>query len=127
MLNLSNFLKVQIVEKQFNLTPLFEPSISITTTRDNFHLLCRDGSISSRSPEIDSKFSCRYQHHSDPYLRLAPFKVEEINETPFIVVFHDIISETVKYRYVLKTFIVNKWTRNLETILPDIIVRKNSI
>ncbi len=42
---------------------------------------------------INPKFSCRYQHHGDPHLRLGPFKVEEVNDQPFVAIFHDFLSD----------------------------------
>ena len=37
---------------------------------------------------------CRLQHHSNPYLRLCPYKLEELNQEPIVIVFHDFISIT---------------------------------
>ena len=36
---------------------------------------------------------CRFLHHNDAYLKLGPFKEEQMLEIPYTVVFHDILSE----------------------------------
>ena len=84
------------VEKVLQLSPLFNTTYPLDTARDNFFVLCKDGRMSTREVMRDSKLVCRYQHHSNPYLRLAPFKLEEINDEPFIVVFHEIIYDKVR-------------------------------
>ena len=84
-------LKEKRVEKLLNLAPLFDIGVEFEQARDNFFVLCKDGAIPSRDPILDSKLFCRYQDHADPYLRLGPFKLEEANADPFIVVFHEII------------------------------------
>lgn len=45
---------------------------------------------------MDSKFRCRFHHHANPFFKLGPIKLEEISDIPFIVVFHDILSEKVQ-------------------------------
>ena len=37
---------------------------------------------------LDSSLFCHSQFHDNPFNRLGPFKVEELNMTPLIVVFH---------------------------------------
>ena len=32
-----------------------------------------------------------YQHNMDPYLRIGPFKIEELNEEPIVLMFHDFL------------------------------------
>jgi len=86
-------LKEHRVDKILELTPLFNETISISFARDNFYVLCKDGTISIRDPIHDSKLVCRFQHHADPYLRLAPFKMEEVSADPFVVVFYEIMYE----------------------------------
>ena len=86
-------LKEHRVDKILELTPLFDETISLSLARDNFYVLCKDGTISSREPIHDSKLVCRFQHHADPYLRLGPFKMEEVSAEPFVVVFYDILYE----------------------------------
>ena len=36
---------------------------------------------------------CRFLHHNDPYLKLAPFKEDHKLDIPYTVIFHDILSD----------------------------------
>ena len=36
---------------------------------------------------------CTYLHHSNPYLKLGPFKIEKFMSSPLRLIFHDILSE----------------------------------
>ena len=36
---------------------------------------------------------CTYLHHSNPYLKLGPFKIEMFMSSPLRLIFHDILSE----------------------------------
>ena len=36
---------------------------------------------------------CRFLHHEDPYLKLGPFKEEKMVSRPYVVIFHDILSD----------------------------------
>ena len=40
---------------------------------------------------INYKLKCRLQHHNVPYLKLGPFKMEELNQNPFIVSFKEFL------------------------------------
>jgi prolyl 4-hydroxylase len=62
---------------------------------DNFHELCERGRKASvfRSAAVDARLQCRLLHHNDPYLRLAPFKMEELSEQPFVIKLHDFMSD----------------------------------
>ena len=75
--------------------PLFEsaPSPITVTARDNFHSMCKIGKSGWRSPEMEAKFKCRYEDHGDVYLRLGPFKLEELNDQPFVVIFHGFFND----------------------------------
>ncbi|XP_033216387.1 prolyl 4-hydroxylase subunit alpha-2-like [Belonocnema kinseyi] len=42
---------------------------------------------------IQKKLKCRYVEHSIPFLKIAPFKEEEVYLEPRIVVYHDVIHE----------------------------------
>lgn len=44
--------------------------------------------------EVTSKLSCRYTNNGDPFLLLAPFKVEEMHDDPKVLVFHDVLYDT---------------------------------
>ena len=52
-----------------------------------------------RSPALDAPLRCRFLHRGDPYLRLAPFKMEEWSEHPFVAAFHDFMSDSEVEHY----------------------------
>ncbi|XP_071746654.1 prolyl 4-hydroxylase subunit alpha-2 [Lepeophtheirus salmonis] len=56
---------------------------------DQFNALCRGEDI--RDPIDDKDLSCSYLHFNDPYLKLGPFKLENLNSYPFIGVYHDFL------------------------------------
>ena len=72
-----------------------------TNLEGNFHELCKRGSRASvyRSPSLDARLRCRFFHRGDPYLRLAPFKMEERSEQPFVVALHDFMSDSEVEHY----------------------------
>ena len=59
-----------------------------------FLQICQKG-----SPWLDRgmnsyfSFQCRFLHHRDPYLMLGPLKEEQKASTPYLVIFHDILTE----------------------------------
>lgn len=57
--------------------------------RKNYEKLCR-GEI-ERDPKLLAQLKCRYITNNSPYLKIAPFKVEEANLKPYIVIYHDVI------------------------------------
>ena len=86
------------VDKHQELIPWFSTDRKYSQTKRlnyNFAAICETppGST-SRDPKYDSKLICRYQHHSSPYLKLGPFKVEELNKEPFVVLLHDFMPNT---------------------------------
>lgn len=56
-----------------------------------FEAACR-GEYQKTATEL-SQLKCRYETHNNPFLKIAPFKVEELNLVPPIVRFHEIISD----------------------------------
>lgn len=50
--------------------------------------------------EITSQLKCRYVNNNNPFLLIAPFKLEEAYLQPRIVIYHDVMSdneiETIK-------------------------------
>lgn len=61
-------------------------------------MLCR-GEV--QLPEtVTSKLKCRYITHNNPFLLIAPFKIEEAHFKPDLIIFHDVMSdaeiETIK-------------------------------
>ena len=77
------------------------PIQKATYLEGNFHELCKRGSRASvyRSPSLDARLHCRFLYRGDPYLRLAPFKMEERSEQPFVVAFHDFMSDSEVEHY----------------------------
>ena len=53
-------------------------------------MLCRGQQL--RSPGHNKKLRSFYLHHYDTYLKIGPFKLEEKNSSPFLVIFHDFFS-----------------------------------
>ena len=39
-------------------------------------------------PSLDYRVLCHLQLHRDPFLRLAPHRVEELNMEPYILLLH---------------------------------------
>ncbi|KAK3925095.1 Prolyl 4-hydroxylase subunit alpha-2 [Frankliniella fusca] len=67
--------------------------------RELYERLCRGEVKMSLAKE--SKLKCRYLHNENPFLFLAPFKVEEASLSPKILLFHNVLSdaeiETIKH------------------------------
>ena len=57
-----------------------------------FMSVCRHGRI-AKFDIVKRELNCRFLHHSDPYLKLGPFKEEQKSERPYAVIFHDILSD----------------------------------
>lgn len=82
------------VEKHIALTPLFKIPQSKREQKNlnwNFRAVCSQKN-KMRTSEHDATLKCRIQHHSNPFLRLCPYKLEELNQEPIVIVFHDFIS-----------------------------------
>ncbi|KAH1005023.1 hypothetical protein HUJ04_006098 [Dendroctonus ponderosae] len=66
--------------------------------KDLYEALCR-GEVST-PVEVQAKLKCRYLSRDNPFLKLAPFKVEEAHLEPDLFIFHDVMSdkeiETIK-------------------------------
>lgn len=70
---------------------LFEPDLPYFESREISQKLCRGENL--RSPQDDLGTKCTWLRNS-PYLKLAPFKLEILNEIRFqISVIHDFLSE----------------------------------
>lgn len=61
-------------------------------------MLCR-GEL-QLSEEKNAKLKCRFLTHNNPFLLIAPFKVEEAHHKPDLLIFHNVMSdgeiETIK-------------------------------
>ena len=60
-----------------------------TTTFDR---LCRGEQL--QFPELLAQLTCKYVTNNMPFLKLAPFKIEEINLKPYIVIYHQVLSDS---------------------------------
>ena len=84
-----------VLVKQHKTVPFYQfelpenHKLSLKHFRGNFHSMCEGNLINSTI--IDYKLKCRLQHHNVPYLKLGPFKMEELNQDPFIVSFKDFL------------------------------------
>ena len=80
------------IKQQEKLVPLYEfhgIKDILKHYKGNFHSMCKGNSFDSKI--IDYSLRCRFQHHKNPYLILGPFKLEELNQNPFIVTFKNIL------------------------------------
>ena len=55
--------------------------------------ICQQGFL-DKKPALDAALSCRFIHHRNAFLKLGPFKEEQMSEIPYLVLFHDILNET---------------------------------
>lgn len=62
-----------------------------TTERRLYEALCRNDIVPDAS--VVSKLKCRYQSTNSPFLRIAPFKLEEASLKPYIVIYHDVMQD----------------------------------
>ncbi|KAG8244327.1 Prolyl 4-hydroxylase, alpha polypeptide [Homalodisca vitripennis] len=58
---------------------------------DTFHSLCR--AVTGSSLQAQHVLSCRYVHYNKTTLRLRPFRAEELQLDPPVLLFHDLISD----------------------------------
>ena len=55
---------------------------------------CKKGRWYTKNSTAElSILRCRHLHHANPYLRVGPFKEEQTSAIPYVVIFHDILSE----------------------------------
>ncbi|XP_043465896.1 prolyl 4-hydroxylase subunit alpha-2-like [Leptopilina heterotoma] len=59
---------------------------------DNSALKLCNGMI-SLSPDIEKQLRCRFVDHGNPFLRIAPFKQEDVYLDPFIVIYHNVLTD----------------------------------
>ena len=76
----------KVVKKQ---DPILKIPENAKNLMNNFKSTCKQ----ARDPVFDAKLACRYQHHNNPYLKLGPVKIEEMNEWPYVVIFHELMTD----------------------------------
>lgn len=54
-------------------------------------MLCR-GDL-KQSIQVQSQLKCRYENSRTPFLKIAPFKVEEANLEPYILIYHEVLHD----------------------------------
>jgi prolyl 4-hydroxylase len=57
----------------------------------NYQALCRGETL--RSPKEEKNLRCYITNRGDPFLILQPVKVEVFNENPYVMMFHNLMSE----------------------------------
>ncbi|XP_035233054.1 prolyl 4-hydroxylase subunit alpha-2-like [Stegodyphus dumicola] len=67
------------------------PDISVHDEQANYMALCRGERL--RSTAEESKLFCRTETRNHPYLLLRPLRIEERSIKPYVVVFHDLLTE----------------------------------
>ena len=79
-----------------NLLPLFEEEFHHASQKlkNSYRTMCKIGSAPWRDPKHDAGLRCRFHHMNDPYNKLGPFKLEEINRLPFVGIFHGFMYES---------------------------------
>ena len=61
---------------------------------DSFRRICRNKIVNSK----DVTLKCHFLHQFDPYLKLGPFKLEELWIRPYRIKIHDFLSnEEIEY------------------------------
>ncbi|XP_058444732.1 prolyl 4-hydroxylase subunit alpha-1-like [Malaya genurostris] len=83
--------KKKVVEEWLEHVKLHGPKPSTDVDRGLYEALCRGD---HQRPIADwSKMRCRYEFGRTPFLRIAPFKLEEVSFDPLIEVYHDVLSD----------------------------------
>ena len=96
-------LKIYLYKRksQTNLSTYLGGNSKKDLLKDDALFICKEGE-KWRKPEADKSLKCYYLHHGDPFLKLGPFKLEEKNEDPFIVLYKDFMcnDEILQFRKV---------------------------
>ncbi|CAH0556530.1 unnamed protein product [Brassicogethes aeneus] len=90
-----------------------------TYAQEHYEQLCR-GEVTL--PEVKkAKLKCKYFHNNNPFLKIAPFKVEEAHLDPDLFIYHNVMSdneiETIKklaYPRFRRATVQNSLTGELE-------------
>lgn len=68
-----------------------DPKVYTDTERQLYEKLCR-GEVKP-APIQMAPLRCRYVSLNNPFLKLAPLRLEEANLSPYIVIYHNVISD----------------------------------
>ncbi|XP_037804600.1 prolyl 4-hydroxylase subunit alpha-2-like [Penaeus monodon] len=81
--------------KYLDAAPVFVPKLyqqqSDEEEEEHYNRLCRGERL--RTPEMESRLSCRHVTAGAAYLTLMPLRLEEMSLDPYIVVFRDFLTE----------------------------------
>ena len=67
---------------------------TIIGREQQFRSVCRDFRMKKYfANDRSSTLKCHLLHHNDPYLKLGPHFLEVVNESPYVSIFHKIISK----------------------------------
>ncbi|XP_059097153.1 prolyl 4-hydroxylase subunit alpha-2-like isoform X1 [Tigriopus californicus] len=89
-----NYIREKILQQK-----LFHAEIPSQVKKAMSFDMCSNGVREWRTPEHDRRLRCAFIHHQDPYFRLGPFKVEVLNETPFVSMFHNFMHDAEMDHY----------------------------
>lgn len=70
---------------------LYEKIRDLQEINTAFDRTCRG--VNARPAKDDQDKFCRWLHYKNPYLKLGPLKLEELNFAPFVGLFRDFMSE----------------------------------
>ncbi|KMZ06903.1 prolyl 4-hydroxylase subunit alpha-2 isoform X2 [Drosophila simulans] len=72
-----------------------KPSINLESREsdESFNQLCRSSSRRQMGESKPSRLHCRYNTTTTPFLRLAPFRMEELSLDPYVVFYHNVLSD----------------------------------
>lgn len=72
-----------------------KPSINLESweSDESFNQLCRSSSRRQMGESKPSRLHCRYNTITTPFLKLAPFRMEELSLDPYVVFYHNVLSD----------------------------------
>ena len=65
---------------------------------------CKNKWINTKGKGIRSSAyhqTCRYLHHDNPFLKIGPFIEEQLSKSPYMVIYHDILTDK-EIEYLIK-------------------------
>ncbi|KAM3933923.1 prolyl 4-hydroxylase subunit alpha-3 [Leptodactylus fuscus] len=71
---------------------LLRPNVTHLRTRDQYERLCQNLGSQPYHYE-DPKHKCLYETNSSPFLILQPLKTEVVNLEPYVILYHDFVSD----------------------------------
>ncbi|KAH8362971.1 hypothetical protein KR084_003837 [Drosophila pseudotakahashii] len=73
-----------------------KPTINLDSLESggSFKDLCRFASRRHSVETISTRLHCRYNSTTSPFLKLAPFRMEELSLDPYIMLYHNVLSDS---------------------------------